>query len=56
MNLFQLLFIIIFSYFLVSCSNSDKIKKTELIKEKDLESQMIESYQKAISAYEDGDL
>ncbi len=56
MRLFQLLFIILFSYFLTSCSSPDKNKKTEITKEKDIELQMIESYQKAIDAYEDGDL
>ena len=56
MRLFQLLFIILFSYFLISCSNSNKNKKTEIIKEKDIELQMIESYEKAIDAYIDGDL
>ena len=56
MRLFQLLFIILFSYFLISCSSTDKNKKTEIIKEKDIELQMIESYEKAIDAYEKGDL
>ena len=56
MRLFQLLFIILFSYFLISCSSTDKSKKTEIIKEKDIELQMIESYEKAIDAYENGDL
>ena len=56
MRLFQLLFIILFSYFLISCSSTDKSKKTEIIKEKDIELQMIESYEKAIDAYEKGDL
>ena len=51
MRLFQLLFIILFSYFLISCSSTDKNKKTEIIKEKDIELQMIESYEKAIDAY-----
>tara|TARA_B100001250_G_scaffold397480_1_gene404612 strand:- start:21 stop:821 length:801 start_codon:yes stop_codon:yes gene_type:complete len=41
---------------LVSCNSTDKNKKTEIIKEKDLELQMIDSYQKAIDAYVDGDL
>ena len=56
MKLFRILFIILFSYFLVSCNSTDKNKKTEIIKEKDLELQMIDSYQKAIDAYVDGDL
>ena len=41
---------------MTSCSSPDKNKKTEITKEKDIELQMIESYQKAIDAYEDGDL
>ena len=56
MKILRLLFIILLSYFLVSCTSSNKNKKTENIKEKDIELQMIDSYQKAIDAYEDGDL
>ena len=56
MKILRLLFVILLSYFFVSCTSSNKNKKTENIKEKDIELQMIDSYQKAIDAYEDGDL
>ena len=52
MRLFQLLFVILL--FLISCSAPEK--KTGVIQEKNIELQMIESYQKGIDAYEDGDL
>ena len=48
-----IIIIIILSFFLVSCSKETSV---ETIQEKDIELQMIDSYQKAIDAYEDGDL
>ena len=53
MRLYQLLFIILL-LLISSCSTAEK--KTEIIEEKDIELQMIESYQKGVDAYEDGDL
>ena len=54
MKYFVNILIVLFFLFLNSCSN-DK-KKIDIIEEKDIELQMIESYTEGIKALEDGDI